>query len=53
MRDWDAPDVEKILEACSHNTIELYFKSKEKQAWLRAMEKWGYELRVVKKGQCY
>ncbi len=53
MIDWDAPDAKKMIEACSHDAIVLYLKSKKRQAFLRALKKYGYELRVVLKGQCY
>ncbi len=43
----------EILEACSHKAILTYLKSKERISFLHDMEKYGYELRVVKKGQCY
>lgn len=44
---------EKTLEACSHDAIVLYLKSKKRKAFLNALEEHGYELRVVLKGQCY
>ena len=53
MINWDAPDAGKIIEACSHEEIVLYLKSKKRQAFLSALKEHGYELRVVLKGQCY
>lgn len=53
MIDLDAPMAKKMIEASSHETIVLYIKSKKRQAFLHALEKYGYELRVVLKGQCY
>lgn len=53
MINWDAPEAEKMLEACSHEKVLMLLKSKERQAFLNALEEHGYELRVVLKGQCY
>lgn len=49
----DKQYAEEILEACSHEAVLLYLKSEKREPFLRAMTKHGYELRVVKKGQCY
>ncbi len=46
-------DTGEILAACSHDAILTYLKSKKRNGFLEAMEQYGYELRVVKKGQCY
>ncbi len=47
-------DTGEILAACSHDAILTYLKSeKARKGFLEAMERYGYELRVVKKEQCY
>ena len=53
MIDMDDTIAEEIIEACSHKAVLLYLKSEKRQPFLNALEKYGYELRVVRKGQCY
>ena len=52
-RDVNAEMTGDYLESLSYNAVLAYLKSEKRKPFLRAMEKYGYELRVIQKGQCY
>lgn len=49
MSDIDKQISGEILDSCSHAAILLYLKSEKRKPFLRAMEKYNYKLKIVKK----